>query len=108
IFLPTRLACSITSTRRPRWPAVNAHINPAAPPPTMIASWSCATSADVMPSLLPGRDQQAQRALDARRRRPALAVGADHVALERDLDPDLARGDRVGADLDVGLGRARI
>src|SRR5688572_23580366 len=38
IFLPTRLACSTTSTRLPRRPAVNAHISPAAPPPTIIAS----------------------------------------------------------------------
>src|SRR5690606_8756610 len=38
IFLPTRLACSITRTRRPRRPAVKPHINPAAPPPMMTTS----------------------------------------------------------------------
>ena len=27
IFLPTRFACSITRTRRPRWPAVSAHMS---------------------------------------------------------------------------------
>src|SRR3546814_16522430 len=41
IFLPTRLALSITSTRRPRAPAVAAHIRPAAPPPTTITSNCC-------------------------------------------------------------------
>src|SRR3546814_11022772 len=38
IFLPTRLACSTTSTRLPRRPAVSAHISPAAPPPMTSAS----------------------------------------------------------------------
>jgi hypothetical protein len=38
IFLPGSSACSITSTRRPRWPATAAHINPAPPAPRMIAS----------------------------------------------------------------------
>src|SRR5690606_27959322 len=38
IFLPTLLACSTTQTRRPRRPAVKAHISPAAPPPMMATS----------------------------------------------------------------------
>ena len=33
IFRPTRALCSSSATRRPRRPAVKAHINPAAPPP---------------------------------------------------------------------------
>src|SRR3546814_1030932 len=43
IFLPTRLACSTTSTRWPRRPAVSAHISPAAPPPMTSASNVSAT-----------------------------------------------------------------
>jgi hypothetical protein len=38
IFLPARSWCSSSATRRPRLPAVNAHINPAAPPPMTITS----------------------------------------------------------------------
>ena len=38
VFLPTLLARSSSSTRRPRLPALIAHINPAAPPPTMTTS----------------------------------------------------------------------
>jgi len=38
IFLPILLLLSSTSTFRPRCPAVNAHIRPEAPPPTIITS----------------------------------------------------------------------
>src|SRR5687768_11802857 len=44
IFLPQRFACSITATRRPRWPAVSAHMRPAAPPPITIASYAPVTA----------------------------------------------------------------
>jgi hypothetical protein len=46
IFLPQRLACSTTRTRRPRRPAVSAQNRPAAPPP--ITSTSVVGSAPVM------------------------------------------------------------
>src|ERR1700687_3250569 len=38
IFLPNRVACSTTATRRPRLPASIAHISPAAPPPRIKTS----------------------------------------------------------------------
>src|SRR6266851_7495506 len=38
IFLPNRVACSMTPTRRPRLPASIAHIRPAAPPPRIKTS----------------------------------------------------------------------
>jgi hypothetical protein len=38
IFFPTRSDLSSTATRRPRFPASRAHINPAAPPPKTSAS----------------------------------------------------------------------
>jgi hypothetical protein len=38
IFLPTRSLCSSRATRRPRCPAVSAHIIPAAPPPMTTTS----------------------------------------------------------------------
>src|SRR5262244_2255844 len=38
IFFPIFSACSITATRRPRFPASIAHSNPAAPAPNTIAS----------------------------------------------------------------------
>jgi hypothetical protein len=38
IFLPGASAWSSSSTRLPRWPAVEAHISPAAPAPMMMAS----------------------------------------------------------------------
>src|SRR5687767_2010871 len=44
IFLPQRFARSITATRRPRWPAVRAHMRPAAPPPITIASYAPVTA----------------------------------------------------------------
>ena len=44
IFLPTLFARSSTNTRRPRFPAVIAHINPAAPPPMIITSYDFKSS----------------------------------------------------------------
>src|SRR5436189_6443096 len=41
IFFPTRSACSITKTLRPRWPASIAQKRPAAPAPMTITSHSC-------------------------------------------------------------------
>src|ERR1700730_8218899 len=38
IFLPHRVACSTTATRRPRLPPSLAHIRPAAPPPRIKTS----------------------------------------------------------------------
>ena len=38
IFRPTRAFCSSSATRRPRRPAVSAHIRPAAPPPITMTS----------------------------------------------------------------------
>ena len=38
IFSPGCLACSRSSTERPRWPATPAHISPAAPAPMMTTS----------------------------------------------------------------------
>src|SRR3546814_19624352 len=48
IILPGLLACSTTSTRRPRRPAVIAHITPAAPAPT-----TTAPNASAIPSVPP-------------------------------------------------------
>ena len=43
IFRPTCPLCSSSATRRPRWPATAAHINPAAPAPkTITSNWRVA------------------------------------------------------------------
>ena len=57
IFFPARSVCSITATRRPRLPASMAHINPAAPAPSINTSnlW---TKRD-----LSGREYQSFKAL---------------------------------------------
>src|SRR3970040_2751098 len=51
IFLPSLLARSITSTWGPRWPAVNALIKPAAPPPITMTSKSFKISPSLYGSL---------------------------------------------------------
>src|SRR3546814_3070920 len=79
IFLPGLLACSTTSTRRPRRPAVIAHISPAAPAPITTAS-NASAIASVRP---PGR-RHAHAGFD--RQRSAFAIELELAVLHHALD----------------------
>src|SRR5215471_17414901 len=103
IFLPNLSARSRTATRRPRFPASIAHINPAAPPPRISASNEWVTSRSHVKQAEPGKavvpeqslvDVLLLKLLDVRRRH-FPAVGSEiAVRLRTNCDQFLVRSSR--------------
>src|SRR3954468_1271275 len=73
IFLPALLAWSMSSTWRPRWAAVRAHISPAAPAPMITTSVERNRSSGLLPAAHDTNASSAVPVAPARGRRPRVA-----------------------------------
>src|SRR5690606_31328848 len=89
IFLPTLLACSTTSTRRPRRPAVSAHISPAAPAPMTMTS-ACSVTATSRTGSAGGSHPHVR----AQRHVAAFAHQLQLAILDQRVEPHPAFADR--------------